>query len=591
MSDIRTDPVHASAYSPIDPPAAWTTHWSEILDTGSWRNALPVHAWRPSPCHVACPVGGSIPTWIKQLADGDPAAAWQTLVEPNPLPAVTGRVCHSPCESDCNRATFDGAVSINALEQALADQALAEAWKLPAPQTSQGKRVAVVGGGPAGLSCAYQLRRLGYDVVVFEARDQLGGTLRYGIPAYRLPRAVLDAEVGRLLAFGIEARTGSPVDDLESLNALERDFDAVFLALGAQRARSLGHLAGGPAGDRMVDGLAFLQASNTWPAGGRAAQSAPTDPATLGPRIAVIGGGSAAMDVARTALRLGKTVAVICLEPRDAMLAQEAEVVEALEEGMALFAGAAVAAVEVETDGLTLSCHLVTLDPAAARGTVLASPMAGSEFRLSADTIVVSIGQDPELGGLPLVVTEDTRVVAVDPETMASERPGVFAGGDVAGLSRYVSQAIGDGRRAALGIAAYLGHAEVAPAPSPPTLDQAVGFDEVNTYYFDERPRAERDRAPADERLSDFREIARTLTPAQAAAEAERCFSCGTCIRCDNCVVYCPDMAVIRADTPRESQDSPAGIHYAVLDQYCKGCGLCVAECPRGAVRLEQESR
>src|SRR5680860_185886 len=201
------------ANSQTEIPTTWTTGWTDVLETGTWRSAIPVHAWQPSPCHVRCPVGGAIPEWIRDIEEGDYHAAWLKVVENNPLPAVTGRVCHHPCESDCNREQLEGPVGVNSLEHFLGDYALGQGWELTGPAEERGQSVAVVGGGPAGLSCAYHLRRLGYEVTLFEARPELGGLLRYGIPAYRLPREVLAQEIGRIIDLGVKVRTGHPVAD------------------------------------------------------------------------------------------------------------------------------------------------------------------------------------------------------------------------------------------------------------------------------------------------------------------------------------------------------------------------------------------
>ncbi|NLG66587.1 MAG: FAD-dependent oxidoreductase [Actinobacteria bacterium] len=551
-------------------PTIWTTGWTTVFDTGTWRSQLPVHTWRPAPCFVSCPLGNEIPLWIRSITGGseeDYKAAWEKVVENDPFPAVIGRVCHHPCETECNRQALEQSVAINSLEQYLGDLALEKGWTLPPAGAAQGKKVAVVGGGPAGLSCAYQLRRFGYDVTIYEARDAVGGLLKFGIPEYRLPQAVTDAEVKRVLDMGIEVKTGEAIDTGEKLEALRSSYDAVFLAVGAQKAKRLPYL-----GDdaRILIGLDFLEAV-------RRGQTP-----TLGDKVAVIGGGSAAMDVARTLRRLGKAVQLIALEGRNELPAQEEEVVEALEEGVSLFDGAMVASLDTSKPLMELSCKKVVLDKEAlAKGEIKPIPLEGSDFKLEAHQVIVTIGQDPALDGLEKAVAVESGMIKTNGGPAAS-LPGVFAGGDVATMDRYVSRAIGQGKEAARAIAAYLGHPEIAPLPAY-TLDDAVARNEINPFYFPIAPREEREHTAVAERLGSFADVKIGYREGQALAEADRCMSCGTCVECDNCYVFCPDMAVKKAPEKEE--------YYAVLEQYCKGCGLCAAECPRGCIIMKQESK
>jgi NADPH-dependent glutamate synthase beta subunit-like oxidoreductase len=551
-------------------PTAWTTGWTTVFDTGTWRNQLPVHTWRPAPCFVSCPLGNEIPVWIRSITGGseeDYKAAWDTVVENDPFPAVIGRVCHHPCEANCNRQALEESVAINSLEQYLGDLALEKGWALPPAGASQGKSVAVVGGGPAGLSCAYQLRRFGYDVTVYESRDQVGGLLKFGIPEYRLPQAVADAEIQRVLDLGIEVRTGEAIDTAEKLEALRGSYDAVFLAVGAQQAKRLPYL-----GDdaRILIGLDFLDAVRR----GR-------EPA-LGDRVAVIGGGSAAMDVARTLRRLGKSVQMIALEGRNELPAQEEEVVEALEEGVSLFDGAMVASLDTSKPLMELACKKVMLDQdALAKGEIKPLVLEGSDFKLEAHQIIVTIGQDPALDGFGQAVGVEGGMIKTDGGATTS-LPGVFAGGDVATMDRYVSRAIGQGKQAARAIAAHLGHPDVAPLPTY-TLDDAVARNEINPFYFAITAREKRGQRAVADRLGNFADVKVGYGEGQAVGEANRCMSCGTCVECDNCYVYCSDMAVKKAPEKEE--------HYTILEQYCKGCGLCAAECPRGCIIMKQESK
>lgn len=531
----------------------WSNGSTAVIHTGTWRSATPGYNELPSPCHQACPVGGSIARWIGQLRDGDPFGAWLTLVENNPFPAIAGRICHHPCEAACNRAELDEAVSICRLERAVGDRALAAGWRFPDVTARRDQRIAVIGGGPAGLSVAYQLRRRGYGVTLFEAQPALGGLLRYGIPPYRLADAIVDGEIARILDLGVEARTGQAID-AAAFARLRQEFDAVYVATGAARPKRL------PGLDYdqpwVIDGARYLAETN---AGGR--------PQT-GQRLVVVGGGSAALDVARTARRHGRDVTVLALEGEGQLPAQRDEVVEGLEEGLTLVAGAMLQSVTAHADGsLTLHCTRVEFVPGAARGEFTVTPVADGAFELAADAIVPSIGQEADLapfaGSGPLLeVDGDFR----------SDLGNVWAGGDVASMERFVTAAVGMGKAAAAAIDRALDPERAARFEAEP---DAVPYAAINTHYHPPRPRAATPRRAPAERVDSFDEVQLALAADAALAEAERCFSCGSCIYCDNCYLYCPDMAVSKL---------PDG--YAIRTEYCKGCGLCVRECPTGAIQM-----
>ncbi len=546
-------------------PSVWTTGWTDELSIGTWRSATPLHRERPSPCRGACPAGGDIARWIRQAGEGQYHLAWLALTEQNPFPAVTGRVCHHPCEGSCNRGEFDGAVTISALEQFIGDMALKEGWPLPGPEAVKDARVAVVGGGPAGLSCAHRLRRRGYRVTVFEAQKEPGGVMRYGIPAYRLPKEVVAGEIDRLLATGIELRAGAAVSG-EGLTLLRKEYAALCLAPGAPRAKGLPQF--NTAGGRVLSGLDFL--------GGVNRNIIPA----IGRQVAVIGGGSVAMDVARTARRLGSRVRVLALEDRMGLPAQHREVQEALEEGVVIRDGVMVREVAEEGGGLYLTCVRVVLDASAPPGVLRPMVLPGAGFGVYADTVILAVGQDPELDGFP-VSRDQNGLVEVDGCQAAGGAAGLFACGDAASMRRFISAAVGGGNRAALGIEGFIeGRGEEGRGPGD-ALE--VSFKEINTFYFPVSPRTERKTAGPAVRLQDFSETRLALSEEEALAQAGRCFSCGHCIKCDNCYYYCPDMAVIREPSPEKP--------YGIEDRYCKGCGLCVEECPRGAVVLKEVRR
>ncbi len=523
------------------PPTAWTTGTTEANRTGTWRAALPEYRHAPSPCKGACPVGGDIARWMQQAKAGDWHGAWQTLVDRNPFPAVAGYVCHHPCEAACNRAAYDGALAICALERHIGERALAEGWAFPeAPRSA--KRVAVVGGGPSGLAAAYHLSRRGHAVTLFEAQHELGGLLRSGIPPYRLPRAVLDGEIHRILELGIEVRTGAALASEAQFARISTEYDAVYLAMGAALPKRLPQLDYGK--DWVMDGAHYLALANA----GRAPK--------LGARVAVIGGGSAAMDVARSARRLGHGVTVISLEREDQVPAQREEVVEARAEGVVFVPGAMLRS--VAQDGAQLRLDCVHVNFAGGKADVI--PDSG--FALDAHAIVTAIGQDPQLDPLRARQKAENGLLWTDAHG-ATSREGVYAGGDAASLQRFVTQAIAMGRRAAEAI-----DRQLRREPAPARADAApVPFGAINTWYHAKAPRAEGGREAAAE-------------TAAALAEASRCFSCGECTFCDNCLNYCPDMAVRRTEKG-----------YEIAGEYCKGCGLCVRECPTGSIAMTEELR
>ena len=522
--------------------------------TGSWRNARPVYLDRMPPCNQQCPAGENIQAWLFQAEGGHYEQAWRVLVEDNPFPAIMGRVCYHSCEGVCNRGQIDAPVGINSVERFLGDQAIAKHWKFPPPPASTGKRVLVVGAGPSGLSAAYQLARLGHQVTIHEAGPLPGGMMRFGIPKYRLPRDVLDAEVQRIADLGVRILYNTPVADVMEAK-LQGGFDAVFLAVGAHIARR----AYIPAVDsaRVLDAVSVLRSMEG------------TEQPMLGRRVVVYGGGNTALDVARTAKRLGATEAIIVYRRnREKMPAHDFEVEEALQEGVMIKWLSTIK----QAGASSLTVEKMVLDD---KG----FPQPTGEFEtLEADSLVLALGQDVDLSlidGVPDLVVQDG-VVQVD-EHMMTGHPGLFAGGDMVPADRNVTVAIGHGKKAARHIDAWLRGTRHEPAPK----HEVASFDKLNPWYYSDAPKTLQPVLDLARRTSSFDEVQGGLDESNALFEARRCLSCGNCFECDNCYGVCPDNAVIKHGPGR-------GFDFNY--DYCKGCGMCVAECPCGAIRMEPES-
>lgn len=540
----------------------WTHGTTEAIKTGTWRASLPHYVKPPSPCHQACPVNGDIAEWIGLARARDFRGAWEVLTRHNPFPAIAGRICHHPCETACNRGAYDEAVSICKLERAVGDMALEAGWAYEPPATERKEHIAIVGGGPSGLSAAFQLRRRGWRVTIYESQRELGGLMRYGIPSYRLARSVLDGEIARIVALGVEVQCEHALKTASDLDKLRATHDAVYIAVGASRPKRLPSLPDGAAW--LMDGAEYL------------ARSSAGAPPPLGRRLVVVGGGSAAMDVARSARRAGHAVTILALERAEQMPAQKEELAEALEEGIALVDGAMLAAVaEKGGAGLALACTRVQFQPGVVRGQFTIKPVSGSEFEIAADAVVTAIGQDAELSELSQRLGAAGGLLDVD-KRQASSAEGVWAGGDVASMARFVTEAIGMGKRAALDIDRVLRGAVAEDTDG----ERPVGLANIATWYHPRHARAPGQVLPAGERLATGQEVQLGLELEQALEEAGRCFSCGECTHCDNCFHYCPDLAIRRVNGG-----------YEVLADYCKGCGICVKECPTGSMIMQEESK
>ncbi len=516
--------------------------------TGSWRVEHPEYLHRMPPCNQACPAGENIQNWLYVAEDGSYEAAWKELIKENPFPAVMGRVCYHPCQTACNRGELDEAVGINSVERFLGDYAIEHGWEIPAPEKESGFKVLVIGAGPAGLSAAYHLRRLGHSVVIKDATHSPGGMMRYGIPKYRLPREILDAEIGRIAKMGVIFQLNTRVDDVHD----ELDsFDAVFLAIGAQLSKRAYIPAGESA--RILDAISVLHDVEDG------------TPPLLGRKVVVYGGGNTAMDVARTAKRLGAEEAIIVYRrTRDKAPANDLEVTEALEEGILIKWLSTVNHVE----GGRLTVEKMQLDESG-------FPQPTGEFEdLEADSLILALGQEVDFSVLgnsaDLDVKEGTMPVDA---TMMTTHPGIFAGGDMIPAERTVTTSIGHGKKAARNIDAWL---------QGKTLDVAsekvaVTINDLNTWYYTDAPHAVRERLEATRRVNDFSEVVKGLDESTALYEARRCMSCGNCFECDNCFGVCPDNAIKKLGP---------GLGYEIDLDYCKGCGICVSECPASAIQM-----
>jgi len=520
--------------------------------TGSWRVERPKYVDLMPPCNNACPAGENIQNWLYTAEDGSYEQAWTNLVRENPFPAIMGRVCYHPCESVCSRKTLDEAVGINSVERFLGDLAIEKGWTIPVTAELSGRHVLVVGAGPSGLSAAYHLRRLGHDVTIRDATDAPGGMMRFGIPKYRLPREVLDAEIARITAMGVRLELGVRVDDVNA--AMAEGFDAVFLAVGAH----IGKRAYIPAGEsaKILDAVHLLHSVEDG------------QPPLLGRKVVVYGGGNTAIDVARTAKRLGAEEAVIVYRrTRERMPADDTEIEEALEEGVLMKWLSTVKHAEVGV----IKVERMELDD-------LGFPQPTGEYEdLEADSLVLALGQEVDLSLLDGVSGLEVHdgVVKVD-TTMMTGHAGIFAGGDMVPAERTVTTAIGHGKKAARNIDAWLREVAFEPASKP----AVVGFDTLNPWYYADAPAAVRARLEAARRASTFDEVVQGLDETTALYEARRCMSCGNCFECDNCFGLCPDNAVIKLGP---------GKGFQIDLDFCKGCGICAQECPSGSIVMTPE--
>jgi NADPH-dependent glutamate synthase beta subunit-like oxidoreductase len=628
-----------------DGEQTWKNLHQKIFD-GDHSHKCPTYVQSTPPCQGSCPSGEDIRGYLNIVRgiEKPPAGvpwqeyAWRRLTQANPFPSVMGRVCPAPCETGCNRNEVEDHVGINSVEHFLGEWAIRNGLGFVKPQVSTGRKVAVIGGGPAGLSCAYQLALKGHDVTVFDEHEFLGGMMRYGIPGFRTPREVLDAEIQRILDLGVKARLKCRVGTDVTLESLRREFDAVFLGMGAQAGRAL------PVPDaeapNVVTATAFLRAFND----GRLRH--------VGKRVVVVGGGDTSIDVATVARRLGhiehakptefegaiaghmaQDVAAISAKQGaevvltsifgiDAMQANKHEIEQAQAEGIHIQGGLAPVAVIRGADGRATALRVAECEAKFVGGKLEIKVKEGSERDIPADLIVSAIGQAVDFAGLE-AFDNGRGAVSADRSYQVQGQPGVFAGGDVL-RPHLLTTAIGHGAIAAEGIDGFLSGAEVAKRPKVDVqvfdlmrkyveaglaltdikeplrgTDASTGalhnYDNRSERYviphkelflghFGYTPRNRRRfiTLSKETALGNFQERIEPLDDAGAVAEAKRCMSCGQCFECDNCVVYCPQTAVKKVPKKQATIGRYVYTDYAM----CVGCHICADVCPTGYIQM-----
>lgn len=621
--------------------------WQDEIFDADHSHKCPTYIQSTPPCQGSCPSGEDIRGYLNIVRgiEKPPAGmpwqeyAWRRLTEANPLPSVMGRVCPAPCESGCNRNQVEDFVGINSVEHFLGEWAIEKGLKFTPPAQKTGRTVAVIGGGPAGLSAAYQLARKGHEVTIFDERAELGGMMRYGIPGFRTPRQVLDAEIQRILDLGVTARTGTRIGTDITLDEIRSGFDAVFLGLGAQSGRPLP--VEGAEAPNVVTATAFLKAFND----GRMLH--------VGKRVVVVGGGDTSIDVATVARRLGHIdqvhesdrpehaiagyaahdaavvsrrqgaeVTLTSIFPVEKMQASRHEVEHALGEGIAIQGGWAPVAVVRGADGRATALRVVQCEAKMVGGKLDIKQLPGTERDIEADLIVSAIGQAVDFTGLePL--NNGRGALNADKNYQVQGQAGMFCGGDVI-RPHLLTTAIGHGAIAADGIHRFLRSEALEKRPKIDVhsfdlmrklvekglpvgrideplhgTDRSSGavhnFDNRSDRYviphgelflghFNHTPRLKRKvvSLSADEALANFEERLIPLLEAQAQAEAKRCMSCGLCFECDNCVVYCPQTAVFKV----KKAQSTTGRYVDTDYSKCIGCHICKDVCPTGYIQM-----
>ena len=525
--------------------------------TGSIRKSKPEYVDFFPPCNNACPAGENIQAWLSLAQEGKIEDAWRKLTEQNPMAAIHGRVCYHPCENSCNRKDLDSSVSIHAVERFLGDEALKNNWQFYPPKTLTGKKIMIVGAGPSGLSAAYHLRKLGHEVTIFEAGPVAGGMMNFGIPAYRMPRNILQAEIKRIENFGVKIVLNYKVQDI--LKEKENGgFDAVFVAIGAHLAKKVNIPA--QEASKILDAVSFLKEAD---------ENSDNKP-LLGRRVAIYGGGNTAMDAARTAKRLGADEAMIIYRrDREHMPAHEFEADEALSEGVKIHWLSTIK--NMETSSITVE-KMQVIDGKAVP--------TGEYETLEADSLILALGQEADTDFLKhiegITFKEDGTTVEVNPSMMTGY-PGIFAGGDMVPSERTVTIATGHGKKAARNIDAWLRNSTYEkPANNP-----LVTIEKLQIWFKTNAEAKAQQHLEIEKAVETFDEIVAGYTTEEAVYEAQRCLSCGNCFECDSCYGACPEGAISK---------NGKGEGYTINYDLCTGCGVCAEQCPCHALDMVLEN-